>query len=108
MASKREMKMRARNIGNGVTELMVLIKHPMETGLRRDKVTLKLIPAHFIQKMNVDLNGKPAADADLSQAISKNPIMGFGLMNAKNGDKVKVSWSDNEGESGWEETTINL
>ncbi len=108
MASKREMKMRVRDLGNGTAELMVLIKHPMETGLRKDKVTLQVIPAHFIQKMNVDLNGKSAAEADLSVAISKNPIMGFGLKNAKNGDKVKVSWSDNKGESGFEETTVSL
>jgi sulfur-oxidizing protein SoxZ len=108
MASKRNMRMRVRDLGDNTAELMVLVKHPMETGLRKDKVTKKIVPAHFIQKMIVLHNGKEVSDADLGIAISANPIMGFGLKNAKTGDKVKVSWSDNKGESGDAEMSIEL
>ncbi|MEJ2107833.1 MAG: thiosulfate oxidation carrier complex protein SoxZ [Acidiferrobacteraceae bacterium] len=108
MANNHAIKMRVRDLGDNTAELMVLVKHPMETGLRKDKVTKKVIPAHFIQKMNVIHNGKEIADADLGIAVAKNPIMGFGLKNAKTGDKVKVSWSDNKGESGSAEKTIEL
>ena len=34
---------------NGVVTVKALIKHPMETGQRKDKKTGDLIPAHYIQ-----------------------------------------------------------
>lgn len=95
----RKMKMRARQSGD-VTELLVRIQHPMETGLRKDKVTKKTIPTHFIQNITVVHNGKKVVNCDTGIAISKNPVMGFGLKDAKTGDKVTVSWKDNKNESG--------
>ena len=50
-------KVRAREAG-GVTTVKALITHPMETGLRKDKKTGKKIPAHFIQNLSVEHNGK--------------------------------------------------
>jgi sulfur-oxidizing protein SoxZ len=107
MAQDRKMKMLARSLGNGTSELMVSVKHPMETGLRKDKASGKVIPAHFINRMTVEHNGKAIAEADLSIAISTNPIMGFGLKDAKSGDKVKVTWTDNLGETGNMELTLS-
>ncbi len=95
----RKMQMRARKVGD-IAELMVRVTHPMETGLRKDKKTGKKIPAHFIDKMSITHNGKLVVEADLGIAISKNPIMGFGLKGAKTGDKVSVTWKDNKGEKG--------
>lgn len=100
MAEDRKMKMMVRSLGSDSSELMVSVKHPMETGMRKDKATGKVIPAHFINRMTVEHNGKIIAEADLSIAISTNPIMGFGLKDARSGDKVKVSWTDNLGETG--------
>ena len=34
--------------------------------------------------------------------------MGFRLKGARNGDKLKVSWSDNKGESGSHEGVVDL
>ncbi len=101
----RKMQMLIRMV-SGITEVMVMIKHPMETGLRKDKKTGKKFPPHFIQSISVDHNGKPVVMADLGIAISKNPIMGFGLAKVKKGDRVKVSWKDNKGESGSAEKII--
>lgn len=95
----RKMKMRARKTGD-IAELLVRVQHPMETGLRKDKATKKIIPAHFIQNMTVIHNGKKIVSCDLGIAVSKNPVMGFGLKGAKTGDKVTVSWKDNKGETG--------
>ncbi len=103
----RKMKMRTR-MQDGMVELQVLITHPMETGLRTDKKTKKKIPPHFIEKVNVELNGGVVAVVDSGTAVSEDPLLGFRLKNAKNGDKVRIFWSDNLGESGSLEGAIDV
>jgi len=91
---------------DGATEILVLVNHPMETGQRVDPKTKEKIPAHWIQKLTIDVNGKTVADVDMGWAISKDPLVAVAVKSAKNGDKVKVSWSDNKGEKGGAETTV--
>jgi len=90
----------------GATEILVLVNHPMETGQRVDPKTKEKIPAHFIQKLTIELNGKVIADVDMGVAISKDPLVAVKVKDAKSGDKVKVSWSDNKGEKGDAETDV--
>lgn len=101
----RLTKIKSRTRG-AATEVLVLVNHPMETGNRKNKKTGKKIPAHYIQKMTFALNGKVVAEANLGPAVSKNPLTAIELKGAKAGDKVKVNWSDNKGESGGAETTV--
>ena len=91
------IKARAQ-VEGGTTVVKALISHPMETGQRKDKKTGKLIPAHFIQELNVDHNGKNVLNAAWGPAISKNPYLFFKFKGAKAGDKIKISWVDNMGE----------
>ena len=95
----RKMKVRTRT-QDGMVEVLVLVNHPMETGLRKDKKTKKVIPAHWIQTLNLMHNGKLAAEANLGIAVSEDPLLGFRLPKAKNGDKIQITWKDNKGESG--------
>ena len=97
-------KIRARP-KDGATEVMVLVNHPMETGLRVNPQTKEKVPAHFIQKMTFELNNKVVAAADLGTGISENPLITV-LVNAKPGDKVKAAWTDNKGGSGGAETIV--
>ncbi|HJX18395.1 MAG TPA: thiosulfate oxidation carrier complex protein SoxZ [Acidiferrobacterales bacterium] len=90
---------------DGNTEILVLVNHPMETGQRVDAKTKAKIPAHWIQKLSVDLNGKTVADVDMGVAVSKDPLIAVAVK-AKAGDKVKVSWSDNKGEKGGADATV--
>jgi sulfur-oxidizing protein SoxZ len=101
----RRMKVRTRT-REGIVEILILISHPMETGLRKDKKTKKRIPRHFIQKLFLYHNGEVAAEANFGMGVSADPLIGFRLDNATNGDPVKVSWSDNKGESGSFETKV--
>ena len=105
MATDKQTKIRTKT-QDGVTDVLVLVSHPMETGLRTDPKTKEKIPPHFIQKMSFFLNGKEVASADLGTAVSKDPLIGIKLKGAKPGAKLKVTWSDNKGESGSEETTV--
>lgn len=84
----------------GATEILVLVSHPMETGQRVDNKTKQKIPAHWIQKLTVELNGKTVADVDMGVAVSKDPLVSVAVKGAKPGDKVKVNWSDNKGQKG--------
>ena len=101
----RKMKIRTRT-QEGMIEVQVLVVHPMETGLRKDKQTKKTIPAHFIQTMSLYHNDALAVEADLGISISEDPLIGFRLPTAKDGDKVKITWTDNKGETGAIDTVV--
>lgn len=103
--AERLTKMKIKSAADAA-EVLVLVNHPMETGQRKDKKTGELIPAHYIQKMMFEHNGKVVAEANLSQGVSANPLIGIKVPGAKAGDKIKVSWSDNKGESGGAEETV--
>ena len=60
------MKIRA-TIDGDVANVKVLMNHVMETGQRKDAKTGQLIPAHFIQTVTAQLNGKTVLDAQWSQ-----------------------------------------
>ena len=99
------MRIRATMAGD-VADVKVLMNHPMETGLRKDAKTGKLIPAHFITEVTATVNGTPVLDADMSGGVSRNPYLGFKVKGPKAGDKVVVSWADNKGDKNSVEATI--
>ena len=96
--AKKSLKVKAKAKGDEVT-VKCLISHPMETGLRKDKKTGKIIPAHFVQEVKADHGGNAVFTANWSGAISKNPYLSFKFNGGKKGDTLKVSWSDNKGGS---------
>jgi sulfur-oxidizing protein SoxZ len=98
------MKMRA-NLGQGFTDVRVLMTHPMETGQRKDSEG-KLVPLHFIQNLTVKVNGKPVIESQTSQAVSRNPVFSFRLKGGARGDRIEVSWVDNKGETNKTETAV--
>lgn len=99
------MKLRSW-IEAGSTQVKAIIFHPMETGLRKDKETGKVIPAKYITKVIAKHGDKVILDSNWGSAISKNPFMSFSFRGGKTGDKVVISWEDNEGQTGEGETTV--
>jgi sulfur-oxidizing protein SoxZ len=100
------IKMRATLGDDGATTVKILISHPMDTGLVKDKKTGNLIPAHFIQEVVCEHNGTNVLTAEWGPAVSKNPYLSFRFKGAKAGDTVKVKWVDNQGNSDTGEATI--
>src|SRR5688572_10433754 len=92
------MKMRA-TLSGGVTDVRVLMTHPMTTAQSNQ-------PLHFIQNLTVKLNGKPVVEAEISQAVSRNPVFSFRIKGGTKGDKIEVSWLDNKGESNKIESAV--
>ena len=101
----RETKLRTRT-QEGRIEILALVSHPMETGMRKDKASGKIVPAHFIQEMTLVHNDKVVAELSCGIGVSENPLMGFRLKDARAGDKVVFSWKDNLGESGQAEAVV--
>ncbi len=102
--AKSSIKIRAK-AKNGVVTVKALISHKMETGLRKDKKTGKVIPAHFIEAVDCEQNGSAVMNAEWGVAISKNPYLSFKFAGAS-GDKVKLTWKDNNGKSDTLETKV--
>jgi len=98
------MKIRATLKGD-TADVRVLMGHPMETGQRKGPDG-KIVPMHFIQNVEVKLNGKTVIEGQISQAVSRNPVFSFRVKGAKAGDKVEISWLDNKGDKNQTEAAI--
>jgi sulfur-oxidizing protein SoxZ len=100
------MKIRATLQGD-TADVRILMLHPMETGQRRDAKG-DLVPMHFIQSVLITHNGKTVLDAQWSQAVARNPFLGLRVKGAKAGDKISVTWVDNQGEKRTDEAAVTV
>jgi len=98
------IKIRAQVQGD-ITDIRILMQHPMETGLRKDERG-QTLPVHFIQTFTILHNGKALIDGQLNTSISKNPLFAFKARGIKAGDKLAVAWNDNLGERRQDEITV--
>ena len=92
------MKMRA-TLASGNTDVRVLMTHPMTTAQSGQAL-------HFIQNVVVKHNGRTVIEAEISQAVSRNPVFTFKLKGGAKGDKIEVSWLDNKGDTNKIETAV--
>jgi thiosulfate oxidation carrier complex protein SoxZ len=99
------MKMRARPLEDGTVELKIIIVHPMRTGRSKNDDGV-LMPAHFMQLMQVLLNGKVIVDVQTGTGISRNPYFTFYVKDARAGDVIAVNWQDNRGFEGHSQVAV--
>jgi sulfur-oxidizing protein SoxZ len=99
MSNQDSGRLRAR-LKEGLVTVRVLMKHPMETGARQDPKTGELLPRHFIREVVCEHNGETVLALDWGWGVSTNPYLAFDLLAGQPGDKVIVTWVDNEGETG--------
>ncbi|HIO92957.1 MAG TPA: thiosulfate oxidation carrier complex protein SoxZ [Leucothrix mucor] len=90
---------------DGKVNVKAIMSHPMETGRRKDKKTGEKIPALFINEVTVTANDKTVLSAEWTSGVSKNPYLSVNYA-GKSGDKVKLSWKDNKGNTGEAEKTV--
>ena len=98
------MRIRAAN-KDGVTEVRVLMSHPMETGARKDAAGAT-VPAHYIKDLEATHSGKTVLKAQFSGAVSQNPFLSFKFKGGAKGEKVTVKWTDSKGDSRTDEAAI--
>lgn len=93
----KSIRMKAISSKDGTVEVKALIDHPMESGMRKDKQSGQLIPAHFIKSIMVTANEQVVMTALWGVGVAKYPFVGF-KYKGKKGDKVKLTWLDNKGQ----------
>lgn len=98
------IKVRTKLDGD-VALIRILISHPMETGLRKDPEG-QLVPAHFIELLTITYKDRTVLSAQWGPAVSRNPYLAFRFKGAERGEKIKISWVDNMGESRTDEAPI--
>ena len=98
------MRIRAQ-ASAGKATVRVLVSHEMETGQRRDAAG-QIVPAWYIQDVQASLNGKTVLVAEWGASVSKNPFFQFVVKGAKAGDKVTITWKDNQGATRTDEAVV--
>jgi len=108
MAVGRAIVRVPRRLSKGqVFKLQMVITHPMETGLRKDKRTGKIIPAHYLTKVEFFFNGKKVSEIDMSAGVSKNPYFALKMKAVESGT-LTIKYQDNKGGK-WEKSVkINV
>jgi sulfur-oxidizing protein SoxZ len=86
------------SLNGDITEVQALIQHPMDSGFVKDAQG-QIIPAHFIQQLTFECNGKSVFVCDWGTAVSKDPYVKFSFKGGNKGDELKISWVDNKGAS---------
>lgn len=99
------IRIRARQDGDR-TEVLMLLAHPMETGLRKDG-SGALVPAHYITELRVLAEGRAVLEARLSQAVSQDPLISFRFRGGRRGDRITVSWTDSRGDRRQDDVMIS-
>ncbi|RLJ71443.1 sulfur compound chelating protein SoxZ [Hydrogenivirga caldilitoris] len=90
-----------------VVKIQMVITHPMETGLRKDKKTGQLIPAHYITKVEFLFNGKKVTTLHTGAGVSKNPYFAIKMKVTESGT-LTIKYEDNKGGK-WEKSAeINV
>lgn len=90
------MKIKAKS-KDGVVKVKMLLKHDMETGLRKDKKG-NLVPEHYITEVVARYEGEQVFQAAFGPAVSKNPYLSF-TFKGESGKKIEVEWVDTKGVS---------
>lgn len=83
---------------DGVTEVRMLLSHPMESGLRKAPEGGR-VPMRYIAELVVRHNGRVVLAADFGPSVSTNPYVAFGFAGGAAGDEISVSWRDTSGET---------
>lgn len=88
-----------------VIPVKVLVTHPMETGMRKDKKTKELIPAYYINDVDVYYGESLITHCDWTIAVSANPFMTF-YVKADKAAPLKIVYKDIKG--GVYEKTVQI
>jgi len=100
-AMARMGKMKFKLEGEKVTVqqpnlVQLLISHPNITGMQMDQITRMIRPAHYVDEVKVNFDGKPVMTAQTDIAVSADPNFRFYFVPDKAGE-LKAEIRDNLG-----------
>lgn len=89
-----------------VFEVRLLIRHPMETGLRYNDVGQQ-IPQNIVKSVTCLYNGEVVFQAELFPGIAANPYLSF-FTTAQASGTLEFVWTDDAGVTTSEQVSITL
>ncbi len=95
MASLGRMKLRQLGQDDGLAEAQLLVRHPNNSGLQRDPLTLYYIPARYIQELTIAQGDAPILSMEGGISISEDPAFRFTYR--PTGAPIRVEAIDTEG-----------
>ena len=96
--AKKNIKLRAK-LKNGIVTVKAIFKHPMETGLRKDKVTGLKVPAHHITETTCHRKDDLLLSSQWGPGVSKNPFISFTLKGIDKWEMLTIAYVDNKGKT---------
>jgi sulfur-oxidizing protein SoxZ len=95
MAEKPRIRVPASVKKGEVFQVKALLKHPMESGNRKDE-SGKTLPRKIINKFVCKANDKVVFSADFNTSVSADPFITFSLRLDETA-KLELSWFDDDG-----------
>jgi thiosulfate oxidation carrier complex protein SoxZ len=102
--SQQSFRLQAKRVGDGAVLVKALIRHPNHNGLGRTAEG-EPIPPHHLTEVVVAVNDQPVLTVHTGSGIAANPLLGWKIQ-AREGDRVSVAWTDNLDEQGRAETIV--
>ncbi len=81
-----------------IVKIDFMAMHPMESGMRKDKDTGAIIPAHYINEVNFFFNDKMLTKMITWESLSVNPVLSIS-QKVSGAGTLKVIAKDNKGQS---------
>lgn len=97
MSKSIKIKVKARE-KNGIVQAKLLVKHPMESGLRKDK-NGETIPIHHLTQLYAEYQGNTVFQADFGPGVAKDPFLAFAFK-GKSGDEFLIKAIDTKQQTG--------
>ncbi|MFZ4499660.1 MAG: thiosulfate oxidation carrier complex protein SoxZ [Burkholderiales bacterium] len=82
---------------DGVVDLRVQIRHDMESGSRRNE-SGEVVPAWYITRFAVEVDGREVFSAQLGPGVSRNPLLHIRLREGRKGQALTARWEDSRGD----------
>jgi sulfur-oxidizing protein SoxZ len=96
--SKPRVKVPKKAKAGDIVQIKTLMRHKMETGLRKDKKTGKKIPQQIIKRFTATFNGREVFSTDLFASVSANPYLAF-YFKADASGEFEFTWIEDTGKT---------
>lgn len=92
IARMGKMQIRTRGAEAGkMTKAQVMISHPNYTGLQFDQIRRKWIPAHYIDKIDINYGGETLIQVNAGISISEDPSFRFSFIPEELGEMEVIA-----------------
>lgn len=89
-----------------IVDIKAILRHPMETGYRVDRVGKK-IPRNIVTELTVTYDGVEVMRWHLRPGVAANPFIGFSTVATETGELV-FTWTDDTGQVISESRTLTV